>query len=119
MGGGRRADGGGVLAGYGSVELPTLRKHALPVTPPAAAAARLINARGDRSAAAGVVRPSRTAEPVKQNVEFSASPAELPQLPMELPRRLEMQRPRLARPRKRPKPPRVTRNENCQIELKK
>lgn len=44
---------------------------------------RLARIPGDRSAAAGVVRPSRTAEPVKQNVEFSASPAELPQLPMD------------------------------------
>ena len=45
---------------------------------------RLARIPGDRSAAAGVVRPSRTAEHVKQNVEFSASPAELPQLPSEM-----------------------------------
>ena len=42
---------------------------------------RLARIPGDPVAAAGVVRPSRKSEPIKQNVEFSVSPAGIPDLP--------------------------------------
>ena len=44
---------------------------------------RLARIPGDEVAAAGVVRPSRKSEPIKQNVEFSTSPAGIADLPVD------------------------------------
>ena len=44
---------------------------------------RLARIPGDEVAAAGVVRPSRKSEPIKQNVEFSTSPAGIAELPVD------------------------------------
>lgn len=44
---------------------------------------RLARIPGDEVAAAGVVRPSRKSEPIKQNVEFSISPAGIADLPVD------------------------------------